>query len=101
MKHKVLILCGGGIYGAISSKFLSYLDYDFIQDIDTIAGTSIGGVQSCCYASGATGEEVLKAFEQEGKNIFKKRISSKINPLSIPTYENENLKKMLEKFILN
>lgn len=101
MKHKVLILCGGGIYGAISSKFLSYLNYDFIRDIDTIAGTSIGGVQSCCYASGAKGEDVLNAFVKEGKNIFKKRTMSKINPLSIPAYGNENLKNMLRQLTCN
>ena len=101
MKHKVLILCGGGIYGAVSSKFLSYLDYDFVHDIDTIAGTSIGGVQSCCYASGATGEDVLNAFVKEGKNIFKKRTMSKINPLSVPTYGNETLRKMLEQLTCN
>ena len=98
MKHKVLVLCGGGIYGAISAKFLSYLKYDFMRDVDTIAGTSIGGVQSCCYASGATGEEILKAFIDQGKNIFTKRTMAKINPLSIPTYSNDNLKLMLEKF---
>lgn len=101
MKHKVLVLCGGGIYGAISSKFLSYLNYDFIKDIDTIAGTSIGGVQSCCYASGASGEEVLEAFVSNGKEIFKKRTASKLNPISIPTYSNDNLKLMLDKFTKN
>lgn len=101
MKHKVLVLCGGGIYGAISSKFLSYLNYDFIKDIDTIAGTSIGGVQSCCYASGASGEEVLEAFISNGKEIFKKRTASKLNPISIPTYSNKNLKLMLDKFTKN
>lgn len=101
MKHKVLVLCGGGIYGSISAKFLSYLDYDFMKDIDTIAGTSIGGVQSCCYASGATGKEVLEGFIEEGENIFNKRTIAKINPLSIPTYNNDCLKSMLEKLTKN
>ena len=97
MKHKVLVLCGGGIYGSITAKFLSYLNYDFINDIDTIAGTSIGGVQSCCYASGVSSEDVLNAFIKNGENIFKKRFSAKINPLSIPTYDNLCLREMLEK----
>lgn len=101
MKHKVLILCGGGIYGAISSKLLSYLDYDFVKDIDTIAGTSIGGVQSCCYASGATVDEVLDGFIKEGENIFEKRTVAKINPISIPAYNNDCLKSMLEKLTKN
>ena len=101
MKHKVLILCGGGIYGAISTKFLSYINYDFMKDINTIAGTSIGGVQSCCYASGASGEELLNAFVSSGKEIFEKRTIAKINPISIPAYSNKNLKFMLEKLTKN
>ena len=45
-KHKVLILAGGGLFGAIPVYFLSKLgkDYEFQKHIDTIAGTSIGGI---------------------------------------------------------
>lgn len=101
MKHKVLVLCGGGIYGAISAKFLSYLNDDFMKDIDTIAGTSIGGVQSCCYASGANNKDILDAFISHGKQIFTKRTMAKINPISVPTYSNDNLRLMLERFTQN
>lgn len=100
-KHKVLILSGGGIMGTIASYFLNSLNYDFLKDIDTIGGTSIGGIQVCCYSSGANTEDVLNAFVKNGKDIFSKDFINKINPLSIPFYSNKNLKKMLIKLTDN
>jgi hypothetical protein len=96
-KHKVLILCGGGIMGTIGSYFLNKLNYEFLQDIDTIGGTSIGGIQVCCYSAGASSEDVLNAFIQKGEKIFCKNFINKINPLSIPFYTNKNLKAILKQ----
>lgn len=97
-KTKVLILAGGGIFGTIGSTFISYLSEDFMNEIDVIGGTSIGGVQTCCYASGANKNDILNTFINNGKDIFSKRFIAKINPLSVPTYSNKELNNLLKKF---
>ena len=83
-RHKVLILSGGGIMGTIASYFLNSLNYDFLKDIDTIGGTSIGGIQVCCYSSGANTEDVLNAFVKNGKRCKSSipLISSGFTPFS-------------------
>ena len=97
-KVKVLCLCGGGIFGAIIAKFLTYVPKDFVNKIDVLSGCSIGGILTNAYASGADPEKVLHAFLQQGKQIFSKRLVAKINPLASPSYENQNLKKMIVQF---
>lgn len=97
-KVKVLCLCGGGIFGAIIAKFLTYVPKDFVNKIDVLSGCSIGGILTNAYASGADPEKVLHAFLQQGKQIFSKRLVARINPLASPTYENQNLKKMIVQF---
>jgi patatin-like phospholipase/acyl hydrolase len=61
-KVKVLCLCGGGIFGAIIAKFLTYVPKDFVNKIDVLSGCSIGGILTNAYASGADPEKVLHAF---------------------------------------
>lgn len=97
-KVKVLCLCGGGIFGAIIAKFLTYVPKDFVNKIDVLSGCSIGGILTNAYASGADPEKVLHAFLQQGKQIFSKRLVARINPLASPSYENQNLKKMIVQF---
>ena len=97
-KCKVLCLCGGGIFGAIIAKFLSYAPSDFVSHIDVLSGCSIGGILTNAYAAGANPNDVLQAFLKHGKQIFSKRFIAKINPLASPSYENNNLKKMIEQF---
>ena len=97
-KVKVLCLCGGGIFGAVIAKFLTFVDKDFVKDIDVLSGCSIGGILTNAYASGADTEKVLNAFLQNGKDIFNKRLVAKINPLASPSYDNQYLKKMIKQF---
>ena len=99
-KKKVLILAGGGLFGAIPVYFLSSLgkNYKFQKDIDTLAGTSIGGIESCCYAAGANPQEMLDAFMEGASKIFSKRWQAKINPLCTPTYDAVELAKFIKRF---
>ena len=97
-KVKVLCLCGGGIFGAIIAKFLTYIPKDFVKDIDVLSGCSIGGILTNAYACGADPQQILNQFLQSGKKIFEKRFVAKINPLASPTYDNDYLKKMIQKF---
>lgn len=99
-KQKVLILAGGGLFGAIPVYFLSSLgkNYQFQKDIDTLAGTSIGGIESCCYAAGANPNELLEAFLQGASKIFSKKWQAKLNPLYTPTYDAIELSKFIKNF---
>ena len=100
-RHKVLILAGGGLFGAIPVYFLSKLgrDYEFQKHIDTIAGTSIGGIQACGFAAGAHPIDVLEAFEQGASKIFTKRTLAKLFPTTVPTYSADALSEFIEKFV--
>ena len=97
-KHKLLILAGGGFFGIIIAKFLSYVEQNFVQQINCLSGCSIGGILASCYASGAKPKDVLQAFKVGGQQIFHKRLVSKFNPLASPTYDNEKLKQFIESF---
>lgn len=100
-RHKVLILAGGGLWGAIPVYFLSCLgkDYEFQQKIDTIAGTSIGGIETCALAVGARAEDILESFIVGAEDIFTKRLAARLNPLICPTYGSEMLSSFTEKFV--
>lgn len=97
-KHKVLCIAGGGIFGIIPAAFLSFLEKDFLNNVDTLSGCSIGGILANLYASGANPQNVLNDFFSGGGDIFSKRLAAKLNPLACPTYSNEKLKEFIEKY---
>lgn len=99
-KHKILCIAGGGIFGIIPAAFLSFLD-NFVNEIDTLSGCSIGGILASLYAAGADQKDVLNGFTNGGSDIFSKRFAAKINPIASPTYSNENLKKFIRKYTGN
>lgn len=100
---KVLVICGGGVFGAIPAHFLSMLpeDQQTLKDIDVIAGCSIGGILSCAYAVGHTFADVDKCFQERAKDCFKKRWQAKINPLECPVYDSESLYEVIQDMIGN
>ena len=100
---KVLVICGGGVFGAIPAHFLSMLpqEQQTLKDIDVIAGCSIGGILSCAYAVGHTFADVDKCFQQRAKDCFKKRWQAKINPLECPIYDSESLYEVIQDMIGN
>ena len=98
-KTKVLILSGGGFFGIIIAKFLSYINSDFVSKIDCLSGCSIGGILANVYASGANTKDVLQAFLEGGAKIFHKRFAATLNPLASPTYDNKQLKLFIDKFV--
>lgn len=100
-KKKVLIIAGGGFFGLIPVTFLSYLPQQphLLNNVDVLAGTSIGGIICSVLASGVNPLDMQKAFVDGGEKIFQKRWQSKINPLACPIYDNKNLSNFIEVFV--
>ena len=100
-KQKVLIIAGGGFFGLVPVCFLSFLGskYDFLADVNTLSGTSIGGIEASIFASGALAGDVLKSFVDNGADIFQKRFWAKVNPLAVPMYDSDNLSKFVKNFV--
>ena len=100
-RYKVLVLGGGGYFGLINSIFLSYLGqgYDFLSKIDSISGTSIGGIQACALIAGCDGVKLRDGFIKNGESIFTKRLANKINILNLPFYSNESLGEAIKQFV--
>ena len=100
-KFKVFIIGGGGIFGTIPACFLSYLgdSYDLIGKVNSISGTSIGGILASGYISGSKPSEILEAFITNGPEIFSKSLYNQVNPAAIPFYDNAPLSKFIYKFL--
>lgn len=97
-KHKVLILAGGGLFGHIITYLLSNIECDFVRQIDTIAGTSIGGILALLYATCPDHKYINNQFELNGPKIFKKSIFDYLK-IKGPKYSNNKLKQFIELFL--
>lgn len=100
---KVLVVCGGGVFGALPAHFLSMLppEEQTLKNIDVAAGCSIGGILTCAYAVGHTFADVDKCFQKRAKDCFKKRFAAKVNPLACPAYDSESLYEVIQDMIGN
>ena len=98
---KVLIIVGGGIFGAIPAHFLGMLpsDKQTMNGIDVISGCSIGGILAAAYAVGQLFGYVDTVFQQRAAECFTKRFNAKINPLACPTYRNDTIDAVLSDMI--
>lgn len=98
-KTKVLVIVGGGVFGCIPAKFLSFLpkEEQNLCEVDALAGCSIGGILAAAYASGLTFSSVSDIFEHNADRCFTKRTYAKFNPLTNPTYDSEALYKVLDE----
>lgn len=98
-KTKVLVLEGGGVFGAGIARFLSFVEPVDLYSVDCISGTSIGAILALSYASGKTFQEVADMFEARVKDCFKKRTIARIWPLACPTYDSEALYGVIHDII--
>jgi len=97
-KKNILVLAGGGIKGIYIIGCLKYLEEKgFLKNIDTYAGTSIGGILSFMLNIGFTIDEMYKfskIFDLEKSTDFNiANISNIFNTYSI--CNNDNLEKIL------
>lgn len=100
---KVLCLVGGGKFGCIPAKFLSYVstgtDGKDLLNVDFMSGTSIGGILAAAYATGKSFAEVSDVFNKRAKDCFQKRWQSKVSLLACPTYKGEALREVIKTMI--
>lgn len=96
-KRKVLIICGGGVFGVIPARFLSMLpaDKQNLKGVDLLAGCSIGGMLAAVYSIGQNFTQVYQNFCDKVQQCFVKRLSARFNPLACPTYDSNSLDRVL------
>lgn len=100
-KKKVLIICGGGVFGCIPAYLLGQLpqQYQDLNKVDLLSGCSIGGILAAAYASGNKFKEVSQKFVLLAQKCFTKRFAAKFNPLACPTYRLDCLKQAIGEVI--
>lgn len=98
---KLLIIAGGGIFGAIPAKFLMEAeDLYNTHTITHLAGTSIGGIEALYLATGKSPTSLYKDFCESAAEIFKPRLIKRIFPLwRGGTYDSRNIEMFLKKCI--
>ena len=102
-RYKVLIIAGGGVFGAIPAHFLASLPTtkQHLHNVDLIAGCSIGGILTAAYASGQqfsyTYDKLLELMPQ----FFDRRIIARLNPLASPTYDSSSVAAALKSLLGN
>ncbi len=98
-KFRILALDGGGIRGLYSAQLLKRIQndcgVDFYNDFDLIVGTSTGSILAGSIVKKIAIDKVISLYENEGKNIFKKRWYAKIGLLG-SKYSPEPLKDQLK-----
>lgn len=102
-RYKVLIIAGGGVFGAIPAHFMATLPEPLrhLHDVDLIAGCSIGGILTASYASGHAFDYTYEKLLQLLPQFFDKRFVARLNPLAIPTYDSDSVKRALHSLLGN
>ena len=98
---KVLIICGGGVFGAIPAHLLGLLpnNKQTLAGVDVIAGCSIGGILAAAYSIGKPFYLIDEVFQARAGECFTKRFNAKWNPLAVPTYRNDTIDNVLSEMI--
>ena len=98
---KVLIICGGGIFGCIPARLLAKLpeDRQTLSGIDALSGCSIGGILAAAYAVGQPFRVIDEVFQKRASECFTKRLAAKLNPLAIPIYRTDTIDRVINDMI--
>jgi len=105
---QILSLSGGGFLGLYTIEILVELEKQLGRPIatsfDLLAGTSVGGLIALALAAEVPAEEIKKAFETKGSEIFSARSKPKsatgklidfLRSLSSSKYNGEGLKETI------
>lgn len=73
--YLILSLDGGGVRGALQARIVERLEdsIPFLDKVELIAGSSIGGIASMCLAAGYQPADLVSLFKDRMADIFKKR----------------------------
>ena len=100
-RYKVLIICGGGIFGCIPARLLAKLptDRQTLSGVDALSGCSIGGILAAAYAVGQPFRVIDEVFQKRASECFTKRLAAKLNPLAIPIYRTDTIDRVIHDMI--
>ena len=104
---KVLITCGGGIFGAITAYLLDSLNqtvypdtgFDTSKFIDVYGGTSIGGVNALFLALHGDPHFLVEAYHDGAHKIFKQDILTPFKLVNGNKYPDSNIDPFLKKYL--
>lgn len=101
MRCKILVICGGGIFGCIPAHFLSMLPTNAqnLDGVNGLSGCSIGGILAVAYATGLPFGYVDTVFRDRAMECFTKRFAAKINPLAIPRYRTDTIDAVIRDIL--
>ncbi len=99
--YRILTFDGGGIRGVYTAVLLRRLSQQvpgFLDRAQLLAGTSTGGILALAIAKGLTADELVKLYQDNGKQIFARSLLREIGDLGDligAKYDNANLKQIL------
>lgn len=100
MRHKVLILPGGGVFAMITAQFLAgYAKEGCVQELArVVGGTSAGGILALLYGRGMEFGTVRDLFREALPKIFAK---SWCNPFGLfgPLHDATVIEAFLQKYL--
>ena len=100
MAKLAISISGGGILGIGPLQFMCRLESDIGKKLTdqsvAFAGTSTGAIIAACLAEGMSAHEIFDLYKSNLKKIFTKYPWYKRITSTCPTYDNSNLKSMLQ-----
>lgn len=103
--YRILALDGGGIRGVYTAVLLRRLAEQvpgFLDGAHLLAGTSTGGILALALARGMSADDLVKLYQDNGKQIFSRSLLREIGDLGDlvgAKYDDTNLEKILrDKF---
>ena len=100
MSKRILSVDGGGMKGYLPCAMLVELERQAGRPVsemfDMIAGTSIGGILACLFATGSTATEAMKFFTSDGPVIFGSQQLMSCNGVFRPRYAAGPLETCLQ-----
>jgi patatin-like phospholipase/acyl hydrolase len=100
MAKIAISISGGGLLGIGPLQFMCRLEQDLGKKLTNqsiaFAGTSTGAIIAACLAEGMSAHDIFDLYKNNLKKIFTKYPWYKRALSTCPTYDNSNLKKMLQ-----
>lgn len=100
--YLILSLDGGGVRGALQARVLDRLQglMPFLDQVQLISGSSIGGINGLCLAAGHTPADLVAMYATRGEEIFAQRdwwdtIAGPTDEVFRANYDNDGLSEVV------